>query len=220
MYSCLWCGQAFQPKDMKHLDRNPPKYCSRQCAARHRVSLQPKPILQSFRCEQCGESFVPEDQSPSHLRRNPPTYCSRSCRDEARRTRVTLTCRQCGQEFRRKAYMADWSQERGPFCSFRCYGAWQQEHTAGELNPNFRPESSRRGSGQWERNRLLVLDRDGHRCADCGSTHRLHVHHLREWDQNDPSTHELNNLLTVCASCHRRRHPMKRAADGKLMSNR
>ena len=173
-----------------------------------------------YSCQRCGQAFEPRDKNPKHLERHPPKYCSRSCAQPNRRNRIELTCRQCGAQFERKAYMADWSQERGPFCSFRCYGAWQSEHATGEANPNFRPQSPRRGSGQWMRNRLVVLDRDGHRCTDCGSTHRLHVHPLREWDQNDPSTHEPDNLVTVCASCHRRRHPMKRGSDGKLVSNR
>jgi hypothetical protein len=167
-------------------------------------------------CEQCGHSFLAMDHRPNR----PTKYCSRACRDEAQRTRVELTCRQCGSTFRRKAYMQDWSQDRGPFCGFACYGEWQKQHTAGAANPNFRPTSPRRGSGQWERNRLAVLDRDRHTCQKCGSTHRLHVHHLREWDQNDPSTHELDNLLTVCATCHRRLHPMPRDAAGRLVSTR
>lgn len=37
--------------------------------------------------------------------------------------------------------MADWSQERGPFCSFQCYGAWQKVHTVGPANPGYRPEA-------------------------------------------------------------------------------
>ena len=166
-------------------------------------------------CQQCGQSFLAMDSRPNR----PTKYCSRSCRDAARTTRVNLTCRQCGQAFERKAYMSNWSQERGPFCSFRCYGEWQHQNTQGPANPNFRPESSRRGAGQWERNRLAALERDGHRCQDCGSTHRLHVHHLREWDQNDPATHGLDNLLTVCASCHRRRHPMRHSSDGRFLAD-
>ncbi len=167
-------------------------------------------------CEQCHQPYLAMDDRQNR----PSRYCSRACRDEAQRTLVDLTCRQCGKLFRRKAYMAEWSQDRGPFCSFDCYGLWQSQNTRGEANPNFRPESPRRGSGQWERNRLIVLKRDGRRCTICGSTNRLHVHHRRDWDQNDPSTHELDNLVTVCASCHRRLHPAKRGSDGKILSSR
>ena len=88
-------------------------------------------------CARCGSEFVPKDQSPKHLERHPPRYCSRACGRSARRSRVTLVCRQCRQPFGRKAYMAEWSQERGPFCGFPCYAAWQSEHTQGSANPNY-----------------------------------------------------------------------------------
>jgi endogenous inhibitor of DNA gyrase (YacG/DUF329 family) len=78
-------------------------------------------------CQQCGELFDPVNERPSH----PAKYCSRACRDTAQRTRVALVCVQCGQEFHRKAYMAQWSRERGPFCGFRCYGKWQSVHCIG-----------------------------------------------------------------------------------------
>lgn len=88
-------------------------------------------------CQQCGLEFDPVNERPCH----PAKYCSRRCRDDARRTLVTLTCVQCGQQFLRKAYMTDWSQERGPFCGFRCYAAWQSQHSRAQANPNYVPES-------------------------------------------------------------------------------
>lgn len=166
-------------------------------------------------CQQCHQMFDPVNERPAH----PAKYCSRSCRDEAQRTRVQLTCRQCGKQFRRKAYMAEWSQERGPFCGFACYAAWQKEHIRGEANPNFVPVSPKRISGQWMRNRQIVLERDGRKCQRCGSTHRLHVHHIRKWNPEDPSTHELGNLVTLCASCHRKVHARKQGDDGRFLSN-
>ena len=49
-----------------------------------------------------------------------------------------------------------------------------------------------------------VLNRDGWKCQDCGSSINLQVHHLVRrsqlgWD-------ELENLMTLCAECHRRLH--------------
>ena len=147
-------------------------------------------------------------------------FCSRHCRDLARSTRVTLTCRQCGREFERKAYMQDWSQERGPFCGFRCYGLWQKAHTTGEENPNFVSQSPLRGAGQWERNRLAALERDGHRCCQCGKSEHLHVHHKHEWNPEAPDPHALDNLETLCAKCHRQRHPVKRELAASSPSSR
>lgn len=97
-------------------------------------------------CQQCGVVFVATDH-PSRPRK----YCSRACRDAGLTTRVTLTCRQCGQPFQRKAYQRDWSQERGPFCGMACYGAWQKDHIRGAASPSFDPDSWK----QWA-------------CAQCG----------------------------------------------------
>jgi len=96
----------------------------------------PRKTLVQCVCQHCQQPFDCLD----YRHNRPPKYCSRNCRDLARSTRVALTCVQCGQSFERKAYMADWSQERGPFCGFDCYAAWQSEHCSGEANPNYRAD--------------------------------------------------------------------------------
>jgi hypothetical protein len=78
-------------------------------------------------CERCGKSFNPKDDRPTR----PARFCSRECGRTARRSRMTLTCRQCGCQFERKHHMQDWSQERGPFCSSACYGAGQRVNRVG-----------------------------------------------------------------------------------------
>lgn len=158
-------------------------------------------------CKVCSRPFLPDRPS------RPSYYCSRACRDEAQRTKVRLVCRQCGEGFLRKAYQRDWSKERGPFCSMTCYGLWQR----GRQGP--RPKPSGRESRVWEENRLRALERDGHRCVRCGSTNRLHVHHVREWNPDEPATHALDNLETLCAGCHRRAHPLPHGPDGRFLSN-
>lgn len=156
------------------------------------------------RCQQCGQTFGAMDYRASR----PPKFCSRACRDDARRTKVELTCRQCGQTFLRKAYQEDWSQERGPFCSMPCYGAWQREHIQGPSSPSWGVETNPngRGSHRWLRNREAALARDGHRCVECGSTRNLHVHHVVPWEEGQADPHALDNLATLCALHHRRAH--------------
>lgn len=58
---------------------------------------------------------------------------------------------------------------------------------------------------RWARVRALILERDGHRCVECGATTDLHVHHLvpRHLGGHD----EPANLITLCAGCHGVRHP-------------
>ena len=49
-----------------------------------------------------------------------------------------------------------------------------------------------------------ILRRDGYRCQSCGSMQNLQVHHkeFRSHSGNDAES----NLITLCASCHRRIH--------------
>lgn len=53
--------------------------------------------------------------------------------------------------------------------------------------------------------RALVLNRDDHKCTECGTIEQLHVHHIIPkylGGSNNP-----DNLITLCAACHAIRHP-------------
>ena len=57
---------------------------------------------------------------------------------------------------------------------------------------------------RWQKKRLLVFQRDGFACRDCGNSHNhLQVHHCayhgNPWDIDDTL------LLTVCEDCHEKR---------------
>lgn len=69
----------------------------------------------------------------------------------------------------------------------------------------------------WENARAAVLERDNHRCQNCGLTddeHRerndlfgggLHVHHRKaaqDFDDRE-AAHDIANLIALCAPCHR-----------------
>jgi RNA-directed DNA polymerase len=63
---------------------------------------------------------------------------------------------------------------------------WQGAHYYGE---------------EWTEIREEALRRDGRKCRVCGSGGRVEVHHIRPWKPGMP--HELPNLITLCAACHR-----------------
>lgn len=69
----------------------------------------------------------------------------------------------------------------------------------------------------WQQQRKLVLARDNYRCQTCGAEARpgtgLHVHHKRPFrefnyipglNDNYRQANQLDNLITLCPSCHRR----------------
>jgi 5-methylcytosine-specific restriction endonuclease McrA len=72
-----------------------------------------------------------------------------------------------------------------------------------------RPKSRRailraqRYGAYWRIIRQAALERDGRRCACCGSKKRLEVHHLTY----ERAGHELlEDLVTLCQRCHATQH--------------
>ena len=59
---------------------------------------------------------------------------------------------------------------------------------------------------EWRAIRALVLNRDEHRCRECGNDNQnsLVVHHIIHHNEGGPDTME--NLITWCRSCHSRHH--------------
>lgn len=50
-----------------------------------------------------------------------------------------------------------------------------------------------------------ALERDGHRCRECGKAGVLEVHHVESLeDGGEP--YEVGNLLTLCRGCHMAAH--------------
>ena len=54
----------------------------------------------------------------------------------------------------------------------------------------------------WSRIRQKVLNRDGYSCQICGlvETSILHIHHIMK--KRDGGTDHMDNLITLCPSCH------------------
>ncbi|MDI6718405.1 MAG: HNH endonuclease signature motif containing protein [Methanomicrobiales archaeon] len=54
----------------------------------------------------------------------------------------------------------------------------------------------------WKNVRKAILERDASRCALCGGSTALHIHHIDQDKTND----DPGNLLTLCGICHARVH--------------
>jgi 5-methylcytosine-specific restriction endonuclease McrA len=63
---------------------------------------------------------------------------------------------------------------------------------------------------RWQTMRKQARIRDGNRCRNCGATERLSVHHIVKARYGGRDT--LDNLVTLCASCHRRADAKPKAA--------
>jgi hypothetical protein len=65
-----------------------------------------------------------------------------------------------------------------------------------------------RAQPYWKMIRQQALERDGHRCRACGARGRLDVHHLT---YARVGKEDLDDLLTLCRSCHEAEHERRRA---------
>ena len=62
-------------------------------------------------------------------------------------------------------------------------------------------------------NRDKALERDGYRCQHCSTDQSLEVHHIDGRGTTTPKelrNHALENLLTLCTSCHAKEHARMR----------
>lgn len=55
-------------------------------------------------------------------------------------------------------------------------------------------------------NYFIVAQRDRYRCAICGSTENLCVHHIDGYDPQKPENNEENKLILLCRKCHSQVH--------------
>lgn len=55
-------------------------------------------------------------------------------------------------------------------------------------------------------NYYYVLERDKNRCASCGSTETLCVHHIIGYDENEPKSCNASSMITLCRTCHSNEH--------------
>ena len=70
-----------------------------------------------------------------------------------------------------------------------------------------------RGKRKWPKQRGLkysvwaarVKERDG-KCVHCGSSNKLHAHHLKGWDEFPDLRYDLTNGISLCSSCHKKEH--------------
>ena len=76
----------------------------------------------------------------------------------------------------------------------------QQLSGYGKLLQNLRTEN-----GWYKAMNSAILERDGFKCRNCGGDKHLLVHHI---DKND-NHNSLENLMTMCSTCHLKLHRPK-----------
>lgn len=184
--------------------------------------------MERIPCQICGILF-----SPIRIFRNrPPTLCcSNKCRQKLwwqnyperakesnrKKTKKWQSAnKEHLREYNHKRQIASRLPRHKKRCS-RCY-RWFLPHLRTPTSQRFCSPECRvtaqkpkqlEMSKRWKNKirfggvREEAIKRDGNACKDCGLTiRRLIVHHIDE----DKSNNDLDNLVTLCQSCHMRRH--------------
>lgn len=182
-HTCPVCKKEFFKKVYKKCQA---VYCSQACAYRGRtLGYTKREIVKPYNC-----------------RRKQPRRCAI-----------------CQKEFiHRKT-----SQK---FCSQSCYAIHKETAFAGKNNPAYRDGSSynkRSWRGDdWETLRKEIYERDKFTCCDCGvkciskrnankgrdSLKIIQCHHIENYREN--KNNDNSNLITLCLSCHLKRHYPKK----------
>lgn len=167
------------------------------------------------KCDVCDAEF---DAITRNFGRGRQRYCSAKCRSTANNRRywrrrnaqktieeLTLACVVCGVGF-----ISDKYHPNALTCSVSCNESRMNSQRRldfkkreNEKKPEFAKYSRR---GKWGGNWVAALERDGHKCTICDSSRGLHVHHRDGSGESDSPNHKVENLQTLCNTCHRRIH--------------
>lgn len=137
-------------------------------------------------CDWCGNTYTVNKYANGKSR-----YCGRKC---ARRS----------QHFNK----LEWNRERNR--------QWYLDHQQSEIEKNrqYRSENKEKfvryhDIDRFGGNRKTVLIRDNFTCQVCKSTEKLIIHHIDGTGYTSgaaTSNNSLENLITLCTSCHHRLH--------------
>jgi len=153
------------------------------------------------RCVVCGNDFKTDRVNG---------YCSKECRTKSKylshRESIIEKDEKWGENNieevkakRRELYL------KNPELYREQARKWRAENRAKYLETQNNYHDKDRFSG----NKIKVLERDNYKCVKCGNTENLIVHHLDESGQGENPNNELDNLTTLCRSCHMAIHELE-----------
>lgn len=221
---CPVCENEYSadPKRLKHGRQTT---CSRDCSYKLRARDRRKP--KSVKpCSICGTMHERRDETEYDA-----VYCSQDCAHTGRRLgltprivtkpykntthrkRMPKDCKQCGKTMEVIPALI----ERKNYCSRDCLAKHQSEVWKGKGNPSWIDGRSYRKKcyrgDNWEVARKACYERDNYECQFCGvkcvirrdarkrdGKRIIQCHHVEDYRINQDNS--LENLRTVCASCH------------------
>src|SRR6266498_4457846 len=200
-HPCKNCGAPIPGKNGSRV------YCSRDCrdTAPRQVAWNKGISRPPFywtkngdtrNCNKCGGLFY---RTAQEIKNRPSKYCSTKCYQSARwgESHVVFgICQVCGTEFK------DTASALRKVCSWECRNKLKGITQQGELSHFWRGGAKAPYVGEWKMRRREALERDEYRCVLCGNEMRVNVHHIVPFRYS--KSHDLENLQSLCRSCHSR----------------
>ena len=207
MIPCDMCGKdVYQSKSRAKSYRH--RFCSHECHNRWMSEHQRGPDNPQYeeipkrRCEHCGELI--------QRRVKAQKYCDLKCARTAKRTRVTVSCSECGCKFER---MRSQLGGRELFCSRKCWRKYRRMHRQVEPSETVLRVRAIRDKTvrKW---RKAVLPRDEYRCRGCGVGNddtKIYAHHILPVGSFPHLADDVQNGITLCRECHKQtmKHEME-----------
>lgn len=176
-------------------------------------------------CAFCGETLRRRRWKIENFEKQ---FCDNECRGKWKTHQHSeeRNCEWCGSVFR-KTKSAIERRPKHDLCSRECWREWCSAEWVNENHPNWRGGKEGYKGPSWEPQRERAIQRDGEKCVMCGRSEEshyrmydigLHVHHIIPFRvyglKNHQEANRLDNLITVCQSCHRSIEPIsQRRAD-------
>lgn len=191
---CRGCGKTFKGRRSR-------AFCSIACFHANRppwdrAARKPRTVFkrktgQYKICPYCKRLFYVK-KSQSIIK-----FCSMKCYHTTRwkGSRVlTHPCPICGK------IVSTVQSEMRVCCSWACRSKWMSVCRRGAASHFWRGGATAPYTNEWKEQRRRALDRDHHQCCKCGTVKKLNVHHIIPYRYYN--SHALNNLVTLCRSCH------------------
>ncbi len=223
--TCEYCGKEFERR--RTLRPGIGRFCSRECgyASHIRAELRTcvicdnqfstypsnasatcsKECSQIFRAQTAKHNLSLTDRL-ANARKSVETRRERGNLGGHRNPREEKTCLQCGKSFVVAPLNKKGGQKR--FCSTTCWRDYSSEHPT--ATSGFKGGIFTRFFGTyWQKQAAKARERDNYTCQRCGKLQvnpQMPVHHIipRRMFKTSREAHRLENLVTLCRSCHRK----------------
>ena len=168
-------------------------------------------------CNFCKKIIKRSDYSISKSRWDDKKYCSRNCTNKgkivkkSKRKLKTRRCLYCKKEYTQRYNCSEneWFRRRKYCCRECCnndmVGKKQSKEQSEKRVKTLLNNGKKRIGYNYYKQK--ALDRDNYTCVLCGYSEKLimEVDHIKQRKTHPYLINKLDNLMTLCPNCHRRK---------------